>query len=201
MFERKSFWESHPRLSCAHFLSLPFCPLSSLQEKQHLIEGSEIAALHRALPWGPQGPRHDSQKISKWPLCKPGSADMKCCNWGRDGGYLCFAFALAGPPGLLVRCPFCRLGNKNKKKKKVRWWQRGRKSVSWVLQTLTTVTQQHTVANTVGTLKKMHEKTLTSLLFVYCVNMATGLAARSLFEGSGQSTQRGIWRAEDSISM
>lgn len=59
-------------------------------------------------------------------------------------------------------------------------------------KTLTTVTQQHTVANTVGTLKKMHEKTLTSLLFVYCVNMATGLAAKSLLEGNGQGTQRGI---------
>lgn len=64
-----------------------------------------------------------------------------------------------------------------------------------------TVTQQLTVANTVGTHKKMLEKTLTSLLFVYCVNMATGLPARSLFEGSGQGTQRGSWRAEDGISM
>lgn len=54
-----------------------------------------------------------------------------------------------------------------------------------------TVTQHLTVANTVGTHKKMHEKTLTSLLFVYCVNMATGLPAKSLFEGSGQGTQRG----------
>lgn len=54
-----------------------------------------------------------------------------------------------------------------------------------------TVMQQLTVANTVGTHKKMREKTLTSLLFVYCVNMATSLPAKSLFEGSGQCTQRG----------
>lgn len=53
------------------------------------------------------------------------------------------------------------------------------------------VMQQLTVANTVDAHQKMAEKTLTSLLFVYCVNMATGLAAKSLFEDSGQGTQGG----------
>lgn len=49
IFERKYFYVSScSRLSIFSFPSI--CPLSSLQEKQLLIEGSEIAVLYRALP-------------------------------------------------------------------------------------------------------------------------------------------------------
>lgn len=65
-----------------------------------------------------------------------------------------------------------------------------------------TVTQQLTAGDTVDADKTTAEKTLTSLLFVYCVNMATGPLAKSLFEDSGQGTHGGGWRAaEDGISM
>lgn len=69
---------------------------------------------------------------------------MKCCNWGWDWGYLCFAFALTGSPGILVRCPFRCLGNRNKakKKKKVKGCQRGQKRQSdEFFRCYTTVTQ------------------------------------------------------------
>lgn len=106
---------------------------------------------------------------------------------GHDGGYLCFAFALTGPPGFLVRCPLGHLGDKSKERDD----NEAEKQSAESFRYYKTVTQRLTVANTVGTHKKMHEKTLTSLLFVYCVNMATGLPAKSSLEGSGHCTQRG----------
>lgn len=106
---------------------------------------------------------------------------MKCCNWGRDRGYLRFAFALTGPPGLLIRCPFSRLGDKKNNNKKNRDHKKGEKQSTEAVRYHRTVMQWLTVANTVGTHKKMLEKTLTSLLFVYCVNMATCLPAKSLY--------------------
>lgn len=62
--------------------------------------------------------------------------------------------------------------------------------------------QRLTVANTVGTHKKMLEKTLTSLLFVYCVNMATSLPAKSLYARVvGKVPSEAAEGAEDGISM
>lgn len=114
IFERKSLCGSH-YLALVSLVCIfpPFALSLHCKKTQLLIEGSEMAVLYS--PWGAQGPRHNSQKISRWPLCKPGRTDMKCWNWGRGQGYLCFAFALTGPSGFLVRCPFCRLGNKKKK--------------------------------------------------------------------------------------
>lgn len=124
---------------------------------------------------------------------------MKCCNWGRDGGYLCFAFALTGPPGFLVWCPFCRLGNKNEKSPEDDKEADNRSAESD--RRYKTVMRPLTAANTEGTHRTTHEKTLTSFLFVYCVNMVTAVPAKRFVEGSRQGTQGGSRRAEDDISM
>lgn len=68
--------------------------------------------------------------------------------------YLCFAFALTGLPGFLIRCPFGCLGDKTKAVKINKDDKRAEKQSAEVFGRHRKVTQQLTVANTVDVHRK-----------------------------------------------